>query len=272
MFATVLENGFQEFEQRSRSPEAYRYHRDYFVRLWGDRKAAEVTTDEIEQWKLRRLKEVRPGTVQSQLAYLSLCFRIAVRKGTLEANPVSGVDWPRVFHDRCRYLEEDEEDRLQAAMLPADYSIVRFAILTGMRRVEQFKLEPGDINQATSFARIKLGKNGRPRRVPLTPEALGIARAWIDTLEAPWVFGPEPDRVKAGKDFYRQVFRPAVRLAGIPDFTWRDLRHTAASRMVMAGVELYRVQKILGHTNPLQTQRYAHLSDEELHDSVGKIW
>lgn len=76
----------------------------------------------------------------------------------------------------------------------------------------------------------------------------------------------------AGRRFYYSVFRPAVERAHIEDFTWRDLRHTAASRMVMAGVPLYRVQKILGHTNPLQTMRYAHLSDEELHDSVGKIW
>ena len=56
--------------------------------------------------------------------------------------------------------------------------------------------------------------------------------------------------------------------AGIQDFRFHDLRHTCATRMVQAGVDLYKVQRILGHKSPMMTQRYAHHYPESLRDGV----
>ena len=56
--------------------------------------------------------------------------------------------------------------------------------------------------------------------------------------------------------------------AGLKDVTLHILRHTAASRMVQAGVDRYKVQKILGHSSPAVTERYAHLSVEHLRNDI----
>ena len=52
------------------------------------------------------------------------------------------------------------------------------------------------------------------------------------------------------------------------DFHFHDLRHTCATRMVQAGVDLYKVQRLLGHKSPIMTQRYAHHYPESLRDGV----
>jgi integrase len=61
------------------------------------------------------------------------------------------------------------------------------------------------------------------------------------------------------RNFSRDWY-PALRKAEIPDFRWHDTRHTAASRLVMAGVDLFTVKEILGHKTLAMTVRYSHLS------------
>ena len=66
----------------------------------------------------------------------------------------------------------------------------------------------------------------------------------------------------------RRSFRLALRKAQIEDFHFHDLRHTFATRLVQAGVDLYKVQRLLGHKSPVMTQRYAHHYPESLRDGV----
>ena len=56
--------------------------------------------------------------------------------------------------------------------------------------------------------------------------------------------------------------------AGILDCHFHDLRHTFATRLVQSGVDLYKVQRLLGHKSPIMTQRYAHHYPESLRDGV----
>jgi integrase len=64
------------------------------------------------------------------------------------------------------------------------------------------------------------------------------------------------------------AFMHACRKVGISDFRFHDLRHTFASLLVQRGVDLYRVQRLLGHRDARMTQRYAHLSPENLKEAV----
>ncbi len=60
----------------------------------------------------------------------------------------------------------------------------------------------------------------------------------------------------------------ALKKARIEEFHFHDLQHTFATRLVQAGVELYKVQRLLGHKSPMMTQRYAHHYPESLRDGV----
>ena len=84
---------------------------------------------------------------------------------------------------------------------------------------------------------------------------------------------PESPFIFCGKDgapFYnvRQSLSTVLKECDIKDFSFHDLRHTAASQLVMAGVDMVSVQKILGHKDPRLTLRYAHLSPGHVKDAV----
>lgn len=74
-----------------------------------------------------------------------------------------------------------------------------------------------------------------------------------------------------GQNFYNRAFVPALERASIEDFHWHDLRHTFASRLVMAGVDLRTVQEVMGHKTITMTLRYAHLSETHQLDAVQRL-
>ncbi len=69
----------------------------------------------------------------------------------------------------------------------------------------------------------------------------------------------------------REWFDPAVKAAGLKDFTWHCLRHTFASRLVMAGVDLRTVQELMGHKTIQMTVRYAHLAPKHQLAAVQRL-
>jgi integrase len=70
--------------------------------------------------------------------------------------------------------------------------------------------------------------------------------------------------------FLRRSFEPALRKAGIVGASWHTLRHTAASRRVMAGVDLVAVKELLGHRDIQTTLRYSHMTPGHLQEAVNK--
>lgn len=69
-------------------------------------------------------------------------------------------------------------------------------------------------------------------------------------------------------DKLKKEFKKAVKESGIAHFRFHDIRHTFATRLVQAGVDLYKVSKLLGHKDISTTQRYAHHYPESLRDGV----
>lgn len=72
------------------------------------------------------------------------------------------------------------------------------------------------------------------------------------------------------QSFVNHHYTPYLRHAGIQGACWHTLRHTAASRRVMAGVDLVSVKEILGHRDIQTTLRYSHLSREHLQEAVNR--
>ncbi len=128
-----------------------------------------------------------------------------------------------------------------------------------LRREEQFRLRWGQVDLENGVLTIPLPKGGKTRHVPLSDEAKAILRSFVSFVRLAWVFPGLRDETQPmdSRAFLRRSFEPGLRKAGIAGACWHTLRHTAASRRVMAGVDLVSVKEILGHRDIGTTLRYA---------------
>ena len=111
------------------------------------------------------------------------------------------------------------------------------------------------------------------RSVPLSKGAKALMRSLDSIAHSPWVFPNPKNPLKPWnfQSFVNHCYSPYLQKADIQGACWHTLRHTAASRRVMAGVDLVSVQKFMGHPNIETTLRYAHLSPDRLRDAVASL-
>jgi integrase len=213
--------------------------------------------------------------VRNELTVLRHLLRLSQRRrGYLDQVP--HVDMPKSPNGRTRYLSEEEISKLLTARAASKNrhlsATVTLAIHTGMRKGEILGLEWERVDLAKDLgfnARITLydTKNREPRGVPLNKAAI----AALASIE------PDPAQ-RTGRVFKRRngedwgqirtAFENAVQRAGLPDFRFHDLRHTAASHLAMRGRPLKEIQEVLGHKSFSMTLRYAHLSPMHLRTAV----
>jgi integrase len=124
-------------------------------------------------------------------------------------------------------------------------------------------LRYGQIDFVRQVIILPKTKNGETRALPLVSSAFSLLqeRAKIRTLNDDRVFPPTRLAKKAEYLDLRQPWEKAIKAAGITDFHWHDLRHTAASYLAMSGVSLVEISKILGHRTMQMVSRYSHLSE-----------
>ena len=103
-------------------------------------------------------------------------------------------------------------------------------------------------------------------------QAKGILRGLDSFTISPWVFPGKKDVTQPmdSRAFIRRHFEPAMMRAGITGTSWHTLRHTSASRRIMAGVDLVSVKEILGHRDIQTTLRYSHLDPRHLQAAVNR--
>lgn len=267
-----------------------------------------ITPVLINEWQQDRLKEgIKPASIKRQLNDLRACLNKAVKWGALGANPFDKVESLKLDSDpKVRHLSQEEERRLRIAIderetairkarsnanqwreergyeLYADLSGTSFAdhlkpavivsLNTGLRQGELFQLKWSDVNFDIKTLTVdgKTAKSGITRHIPLNDEALEVLKLWKAQpgVKSLWVFHGED-----GKPFknIRTSWTGVLKSAKIENFRWHDLRHTFASNLVMAGVDLNTVRELLGHSDYKMTQRYAHLAPEHKLEAVNRL-
>jgi integrase len=136
--------------------------------------------------------------------------------------------------------------------------IVITALNSGMRRGEILGLKWDQVDLKHGFILLDITKNGERREIPINGTLRGVLKGITRRLDIPWVFH-DPVTGKPYQD-NRRSFHTALRRAGIRDFHFHDLRHTFASHLVIAGVDLTTVKEPLGLKTLSMTLRYAHLA------------
>ena len=273
-----------------------------------DKKLGEFTPWQIEKYRTARLKEgVTAGTVNKDVAALKAALRRAADWGILKSHPLAKVKPLKEDRSvRVRFLSEDEEARLRAALdgreesirqgrdnanawraerrykLLPDLRAVPFAdrlkplvllsLNTGIRRGGAFNLRwpDADLNRRQLTIEGRGAKTTQTRHIPLNSEALQILREWKSQAKrsSGYVF---PSSGGGRLDHVNTSWRNLLKAAGIKGFRWHDLRHTFASKLVMAGVDLNTVRELLGHSDLTMTLRYAHLAPKVKADAVEKL-
>ncbi|MFY9583375.1 MAG: site-specific integrase, partial [Candidatus Acidiferrales bacterium] len=181
-------------------------------------------------------------------------------------NPIRQVPRRKENNARVRFLDEAEEARLRAKIRESyaerepEFDL---ALHTGMRRSEQYGLRWENVNLRLGIITIPCSKHGERRYEPVNSQA----RAALESLRQQ----RDGSERLIPRGHGRRWFERAVREAGIVDFHWHDLRHTFASRLVMAGVDLRTVQELLGHKTITMTVRYSHLAPAHLQEAVDRL-
>ena len=240
------------------------------LREFGSRTASSITPQEIERWLSGNAWSA--GTINRFRATLSLIFRLAIDNRKTESNPVTLVRRKKENNGRVRFLSAEEEMILRevlASRYPEHLPELDIALNTGLRRGEQYSLTWRDVDFGTKLLAVSQTKNGETRHIPLNTAALSAFAALNRTSSGEgYVFtNRDGDRLLKG----RHWFEPAVREANLKDFSWHCLRHTFASRLVMAGVDLRTVQQLMGHKTIQMTVRYAHLAPEHQMAAVERL-
>lgn len=260
----VMAGEYLQYYQANRRPRSVERHQMAFQALklfFGGHRLADINPFLIEKYKRSRKEQGRSEvTINRELAFLKNLFTMAMKWGKASENPVSQVRFFREDNGRTRFLTEEEETRLLACCHPYLQPLVITALHTGFRKSELLALrwEHVDVRHHLITVEAAYAKNGETRSIPMTAtltETLCALKSEAGPSTA--VF-----RTHEGTPYRHiaKVFGAACRRAGLTDVTFHDLRHTFASRLVMAGVDLPTVQALMGHKTIAMTMRYTHLA------------
>ena len=215
------------------------------------------------------------ATVNRYMAALSIAMTIATNEwGWLDENPMRKVKKRTEPKGRVRFLAEEEKVALLKACKKVDnpylYTVVVLALSTGARFSEIMNLKWQDVD----FERRRLifmdTKNGEHRAAPLSQFPFEVLKnhSKIRKINSQYVFARSDG--KAPMEIRKHWFI-AIKDAGITDFKFHDLRHSAASYLAMSGATLLEIGQILGHKTSEMTKRYAHLTEQHTADVLERM-
>jgi integrase len=267
--------------------------RRHIVPLIGRKRVREVTQADIErlaraiaQGKTQADVRTKPrgraivrggeGAARRVVGLLGSVFSFAVRQGVRADNPARGIRRGRDGR-RERFLSGEELARLGDALRSFEtkgantkaIAAIRLLIFTGARRSEIAALNWNEVDLERGV--LALGDSKTGAKAVLLPAPAVAVLSGLERTESPFVFP-----ALEGPSHYQginKVWRAVRVAAGLGDVRLHDLRHSFASVALARGAALPVIGKLLGHSSPLVTARYAHLAADPVRraaDETGK--
>jgi integrase len=247
--------------------------RNHLLPRWGKMRLDEIKSQDIAKWFSEMLAAgYAPSTVEKMRVTFNRSFELAAKWGLPggQYNPVRHVPRRKFNNVRERYLSSKEAEMLLAAASVSENTqlvhIVGLLLATGARKSELFNAQWQNVDLERRSWYIPDTKTGKPRHVPLSNAAMDIIQQLPRWDGCPWLI-PNPATLKPF-DNIKRAWDTARTLANLPGFRLHDLRHSAASFMVNAGVDIFAIGRVLGHSSHASTMRYAHLSGDTLRQAV----
>jgi len=248
-----------------------RYILQELVTLFGNLPIKSITTMSIEHYQAELLaKGKKPATVNKYITVLKACLNKGYNWDITPEETIKRIKKVKKFSEakRLRYLSINECKALIEHCQGVTRDIVITALNTGMRKGEILNLKWDNIDLIHGFILLNITKNGEKREIPINQTLKDLFTNMPSRFRGGYVFCDAEG--KPYQDIKRS-FNTACRKAGIKDFHFHDLRHTFASHLVMAGVDITTVSKLLGHKSLTMTLRYSHLAPEHLTKAVNML-
>lgn len=229
-------------------------------------------------------RSISAATVNRYVQSLGHVFTVAMKEWEWTSdNPIAKISKFKEPRGRVRFLSDEERSALLIACQHSEnsylYSIVVLALSTGARKNEILSLKWPDVNFDRRTIILHETKNGDRRTLPLQGLAYDLiyAHSKLRVLGCDYVFpSKKAAKGKDGKFLYqpidiRTAWENALKKAGIENFRFHDLRHSAASYLAMNGASLAEIAEVLGHKTLQMVKRYAHLSEAHTSSVVSRM-
>ncbi|HFE9964437.1 TPA: tyrosine-type recombinase/integrase [Pseudomonas aeruginosa] len=223
----------------------------------------DITPQQVNDFKLERLKTVKPATCRTQLAFMSRFFKFAKRELLIDLpNSVADIALPQPSKSSDKVVTREELNKTLLHLSPTMRLITELAYETAMRRSEIVKLTISCLHLEERIVDVVDGKNGT-RAVPLTRRAVGLLQEAILLAKE--------KRIGMGKLFSvtphsaSQAVRKARIKAGL-DATVRlhQLRHTRITNVAKRGFNNAQIMIVSGHRDTRSVARYSHLNARDV--------
>ncbi len=246
---------------------------------------SDITDNEIADYVRRRRAEVSNASVNRETQLLKRVFRRADTVWKADIGDMSNWREHMVAEPagRVRELTDDEEARLFGELREDFHPLIEFDLLAGVRLSNARTLtwsridyEAGQITFRTKSKR----PGGDVHVVPITGAMrVLLAQQRAHHPEFVFTYVCKRSRGQRRKDKrypftqsgWRRKWERALKAAGIDDFRFHDLRHTAARRLLRATGNLKVTQQYLGHADIGMTARYAHATTADVRDAMERV-
>jgi integrase/recombinase XerD len=229
----------------------------------------EITDDEIKQYLLHLLRErhFSASTLTIIVSALRFFFRHVLDRPTRAVEETLPRMQKRTTRPRIYSPEEIERLLNVKGLNPKHRALLMTIYAGGLRVSEVCRLKPTDIISSRMQIRIAQGKGHKDRYTVLSPRLLEELRNyWRLYRPSTWLFSGEPDFTRPLTTRTAQrIFDRAVNQAHLPNYGGiHSLRHSFATHLLEAGVDLAALQRLLGHNNLATTAKYLHVRQERL--------
>jgi len=233
------------------------YHA-YRIGPWCDGRRASETRQVVAKAIADMRGHYRPATINKSLNALSRALTLAWERGEADQDYSTVIKRLPERNARERVLALEEVQRIADNASDAVRTAIWITLYTGMRRSEVVNLRPEHVGLNTITIPAAMTKSFRTRSIPIASPL----RPWLAKIP-----------LGINVDGYKTGFSRARAKAGIHDATIHDLRRSCGTMLIQAGVDLYIVSKILGHSSVSVTQaRYAFLADDQLAEGMRKAF
>jgi integrase len=226
-----------------------------------------VNANIVEEYKIKRLTEVKATSVNLEIRHLKAAFEKAVKWDFIQKNPFKEVKQIKIKGNNLpKYLSKEQVNTLLSTIPDGLFkNLILFYLYTGCRRGEALRLEWKDINMESERVTVGETKSGESRVIPINKELFKVLSSMDRNGNRLFPFNPW---------YVTHKFKQYIKRTKIPvweQLTIHSLRHTFASHLVMDGTDLYSVSKLLGHSSVKVTEMYAHLAPDYLKVSINRL-